>query len=345
MWRLRPIKTTDTPALISIINDSGLLVSSLPKDLKPLANLVLISEQSFNQPSDGFGSSQQFLWVLEHTPTQTVVGCCGLNPYAGLDQPFYNYRVDELIHASDQLNIHNRNQVLIMSHHLTGSINLKSLILSSSLGDFCQTDQSVALLKKQLQQFMLKSRIMFCLLNESFLDKQILAEIPGETQLKENRLHSDFWQEVGQLFFGMDYHDADLLCAEQSKTFIAELMPHHPIYAALLSQKVKENLGSPNKKLTGIIDNLISEGFKKSEYIDIFDAGPTYLARIKDLSVYSQTSLINKENFDAFIQEDFNRIISNAQINRFTTELIYQGQRFNPKQLTSAQICPMVDIT
>ena len=49
-----------------------------------------------------------------------------------------------------------------------------------------------------------------------------------------SEIRSPFWDAIGRNFFDLNYAAAERLCGLKSRTFLAELMPHYPIYVPLL---------------------------------------------------------------------------------------------------------------
>ena len=73
----------------------------------------------------------------------------------------------------------------------------------------------------------------------------------------------------------MEYSTADYLTGLGQKSFIAELMPRHPVYVNLLPESgAGGDRRSPPRHRAGA-PLLEQEGFRYEGYVDIFDAGPT----------------------------------------------------------------------
>ena len=65
--------------------------------------------------------------------------------------------------------------------------------------------------------------------------------------------------------------------------FIADLMPKHPVYIAMLSDHARAVIGVPHPSGRAAMRMLENEGFAWENYIDIFDGGPTMTARTDQL--------------------------------------------------------------
>jgi len=86
---------------------------------------------------------------------------------------------------------------------------------------------------------------------------------------------SPFWEGLGRHFFAMEYSTADYLTGLGQKSFIAELMPRHPVYVNLLPPDARDAIGAVHDDTRPARTMLEQEGFRYEGYVDIFDAGPT----------------------------------------------------------------------
>src|SRR5690606_18791850 len=73
--------------------------------------------------------------------------------------------------------------------------------------------------------------------------------------------------------------DADYFNAINGNQFIADLMPKHPVYIAMLSEDARSVIGVPHPSGRAAMRMLENEGFAYEGYVDIFDGGPTMIAR------------------------------------------------------------------
>jgi arginine N-succinyltransferase len=72
----------------------------------------------------------------------------------------------------------------------------------------------------------------------------------------------------------MEYSRADYLTGIGQKAFIAQLMPHHPVYTSLLPASARAVIGEVHADSLPARAMLEAEGFRYDGYVDIFDAGP-----------------------------------------------------------------------
>jgi arginine N-succinyltransferase len=119
-------------------------------------------------------------------------------------------------------------------------------------------------------------RLLFVAAQRGRFDERTIAEIRG---YQDPGGRSPFWDAVGRVFFApADFAEADLLTGLGEKDFVADLMPRHPIYLDLLPAPVREAIGRPHPAALPAVRLLESEGFARTDEVDIFDAGPILAA-------------------------------------------------------------------
>jgi arginine N-succinyltransferase len=103
-----------------------------------------------------------------------------------------------------------------------------------------------------------------------------LAELRGRIAADGS---SDFWDGLAGRFFGMTFQEADHFNGTNGNQFIADLMPKHPVYVAMLPEAARSVIGMPHPNGRAAMRMLEEEGFAAEGYVDIFDGGPTMTAR------------------------------------------------------------------
>ncbi len=259
--RIRPIRPDDLDALLELAREAGAGFTSLPADRDFLRGRIELSMHSFDAKVSTPGH-ERYLFVLENPRDGgTVGGCCAVEAACGLDEPFYSYRVGLTVQASQRFELYNRVPTLYLTNDYTGSAVLCSLFLRPS---FRGRDGAGRLLSKCRFLFMAAHRIRFA--------ERVIAEMRG---VSDAHGRSPFWEGLGRHFFGVDYGEAERIVGLGNKSFIAELMPAHPIYAVLLSEEARAVMGQVHEHTRPALRLLESEGFRHQGYIDIFDGGPT----------------------------------------------------------------------
>jgi arginine N-succinyltransferase len=134
-----------------------------------------------------------------------------------------------------------------------------------------------------------RGRLLFVASHPERFADSVVTEIVGYSD--ENG-DSPFWDAIGRNFFDLNYAAAERLCGLKSRTFLAELMPHYPIYVPLLPDAAQEAMGQVHPRAQITFDILMREGFETDHYIDIFDGGPTLHARVSSIRSIAQSRVV-----------------------------------------------------
>jgi arginine N-succinyltransferase len=127
-----------------------------------------------------------------------------------------------------------------------------------------------------LGMLLARSRYLFIARHRARFADRILAELRG---VIDEGGGSPFWDGIAGRFFGMGFQEADAFNAVHGYQFIADLMPRHPVYVAMLPEAARAVIGLPHPSGRAAMRMLENEGFAFEDYIDIFDGGPTMTAR------------------------------------------------------------------
>jgi arginine N-succinyltransferase len=206
-----------------------------------------------------------------------VAGVCGIEAQVGLDQPFYNYRVSTVVHASQELGVWTKMSLLNIAHDLTGYAEVCSLFLSPRY----RAHGEGGLLSR--------SRFMFIAQFRDRFPERVCAELRGHFDADGT---SPFWRAVGSHFYQIDFNEADYLSAHGRKSFLAELMPRYPVYADLLPEDAQAAIGKTHRDTAPARKMLEAEGLRYENHVDIFDAGPVLECHINDLRTVRESVVV-----------------------------------------------------
>ncbi|MCL6691656.1 arginine N-succinyltransferase [Pseudomonas citronellolis] len=276
MLVMRPAQVADLQQVQRLAADSPVGVTSLPDDAERLKEKILASEASF-AAEVSYNGEESYFFVLEDTQTGQLVGCSAIVASAGFSEPFYSFRNETFVHASRELKIHNKIHVLSLCHDLTGNSLLTSFYVQREL-----VNTSIAELNS-------RGRLLFMASHPERFADAVVTEIVGYS---DDQGESPFWNAVGRNFFDLNYSEAEKLSGLKSRTFLAELMPHYPIYVPLLPDEAQEAMGQVHPRAQITFDILMREGFETDNYIDIFDGGPTLHARTSGIRSIAQSRLV-----------------------------------------------------
>ena len=266
MLTIRPAQYSDLEALAGISAAVSALDASLSNDVKVLERLLARSEESFAAEIDFPGEEQYLLVAAE--PAGVIIGAMLIVAAAGYPGADYSFRNETIIHASHELEVNHRLYALTLTHDLSGFTLLRPPVtLPGGLAPV-------------VGRALLQAALCFIAENPHRFAEDLIAPLPG---LVDDQGESPFWSAVGSKFFGVSYREAERHALGKDRSFMAELMPHHPIYVPLLPESAQTALGQTRDEFMATYALLIDEGFEAERYVDVFDGGPTFFVK-RDLA-------------------------------------------------------------
>jgi arginine N-succinyltransferase len=282
MFYIRPIARGDVASVLALSERSGTGLTTLPANRERLASRIERSLASFAGTAERPDACYMFVLVDGRdggasADSDRIVGISAIEAAVGLTEPFYNFHVGTLVHASRALNVYTVAPTLFLANDHTGHTELCSLFLDQG---FRQGKNGVLLAK---------SRLLFIAEFARLFSPKIIAELRGRLTTEGK---SPFWEGLGRHFFAMEYSTADYLTGIGQKSFIAELMPKHPVYVNLLPADARDAIGAVHADTLPARTMLEQEGFRYEGYVDIFDAGPTVECFRDDIHAVRQSQVL-----------------------------------------------------
>jgi arginine N-succinyltransferase len=262
-FRVRAATMKDLKPLYEMAKLTGGGFTNLPPDRKALTAKLARSSLAFSSREAG-PRDELFVVVIENTETGDVRGTAQIFTHIGQSAPFYSYRVTTLTKHSKELGRTFRAEMLNLVTDLEGYSEVGGLFLHPA-----ERAGGLGLL-------LARSRYLFIAMHRARFSDRLLAELRG---IIDERGGSPFWDGVAGKFFGMSFQEADYFNAINGNQFIADLMPRHPVYTAMLPDTARSAIGLPHPSGRAAMRMLEAEGFHYEGYIDIFDGGPTMTAR------------------------------------------------------------------
>ena len=259
---MRAARPDDLAALYQMAKGTGGGFTNLPADRATLKTKLERADASFARDADT-PADDLFLFILEDAESGQAKGTCQIFAQVGSNMPFYSYRVSTMTQVSQELGRTFRAEMLTLSTDLDGSSEVGGLWLAPHE----RSAGAGALLAR--------GRYLFMKLHRARFADRTIAELRGA---HDDTGGSPFWDALAGRFFGMSFHEADAFNAMHGNQFIADLMPKHPIYTAMLPESALAVIGKPHKTGLPAMRMLEKEGFAYQGYIDIFDGGPTMAA-------------------------------------------------------------------
>lgn len=261
---VRAARDEDLAHLYEMAKLTGGGFTNLPPDRRALKAKLDRSHAAFARTEGGI-ADELFVLILENTATGDVRGTCQIFTQVGQTHPFYSYRLSTLTQHSRELDRTFRAEMLALTTDLEGASEVGGLFLHPG-----ERAGGLGLL-------LARSRYLFIKAHRARFGDRVLAELRG---VIDEAGGSPFWDGLAGRFFGMNFQDADSFNAINGHQFIADLMPKHPIYTAMLSETARAAIGLPHPSGRAAMRMLENEGFAYEKYIDVFDGGPTMMARI-----------------------------------------------------------------
>lgn len=303
MMLFRPVRQDDLDDIIRLASRAGVGMTSLPNDPARLAARIQRSVETFAGKLPR--GQQGFLFVLEDTRLARVVGVSAIEVAVGLDEPFYNFRLQRTVRASKELGVYKNQELLNLSYDHTGHSELCTLFLDPEYQ------------KNRNGLFLSKARFLFIAAFRELFSLHLFAELRGRSDEQGN---SPFWDALGHHFFDIPFADADRLTGTGMKTFIAELMPAYPIYVSLLPDDAREAIGQVHANTSPARAILEKEGFSWRGSVDIFDAGPVLEAETDAIRAISESQFIPA--MQLMTERSTPLIVANNQFEQFRAVLI-----------------------
>jgi arginine N-succinyltransferase len=278
MFFVRPITHDDLPAVLALSERTGTGLTTLPANRERLLARIERSLASFARAAERANACYMFVLVeAKDGAEERVVGISAIEAAVGLTEPWYNYHVGTLVHASRMLDVYTQTPTLFLCNDHTGHTELCSLFLDERY----RIGKNGALIAK--------SRLLFIAEFVDLFSSKVIAELRGRVEPDGS---SPFWEGLGRHFFAMEYSRADYLTGTGQKSFIAELMPKHPVYVNLLPTAAREAIGAVHADTAPARAMLEQEGFRYEGYVDIFDAGPTVECTRDNIDAVRRASLL-----------------------------------------------------
>ncbi|HWI86824.1 MAG TPA: arginine N-succinyltransferase [Sphingomonas sp.] len=256
---VRIARPKDIDALYEMAKLTGGGFTNLPADRDALAAKLASSDAAIEQEEDAPGS-HLYVLMMEDLETGRIAGTAQIMSRVGEHEPFYSYRLGAVSQHSAELGRTFRAEMLNLVTDLEGSSEVGGLFLHPRYR------------AGGLGMLLARSRYLFIRRHRARFADRLLAELRGVIDEAGN---APFWDGLAGRFFGMSFREADAFNAVRGNQFIADLMPKHPIYQAMLTDGARAVIGVPHPNGRAAMRMLEDEGFTYEGYIDIFDGGPT----------------------------------------------------------------------
>lgn len=297
MLIVRSVQESDLDSLFDLIQKSEFGLTTLKISKQELESRIEKSLFAFKQKV-GKPSGQPYVFVMEDLNLGKIVGTCSIYSKVGGYEPMYSYEIKQAIHRSDDLGIEKAIDVLHIRAEHNGPTEIGSLFLSP---DYWGGGHG---------RLLSLSRFMFMAEFSSRFEDEVIAEMRG---VVDEHGRSPLWAALGSYFFQIDFPKAETLTS-QSKKFIADLMPRHPIYIPLLPQDAQDVIGQVHNNTRPALSVLKKEGFEHHNLVDIFDGGPTVHCQLSEIRAIKRSQAGTVKAIVEKVAEGSQQLLSNAKM-------------------------------
>lgn len=295
MHVVRPVRHEDLKQLcdLSALARAGL--TTFPNNERILRKRIEDSVHDFERGAvrpDG----ETYFFVMEDSDSGNIVGTCAISAKVGGYHPSYTYQIKTAHKRSRVLGVRKDIQYLELKKEYNGPTEIGTLFLHP---------QARA---KGLGRMLSLSRFLFLAQYPKMFEKFVIAELRG---ILDKNDHSPFWNAVCKHFFEVEFRKADLMSMED-KTFIAELIPQHPIYIPILPQAAQQAIGQVHKNTEPARRLLEEENFRFIDEIDIFEAGPVVGCRLNNIRTVRESQVATVKDVAETISRKREYLIARA---------------------------------
>ncbi len=288
MLIVRPIEKEDLNQILELSAQAKAGLTTLPYDEKVLSKRIEQSVYSFEKKVDK-PEGETYFFVLEDLENKKIVGTSAIVSKVGGFEPFYTYEIKTIIKESKTLGVKKEIKYLQLLRIHNGPSEIGTLFL---LPEYRKNGNG---------RLLSLSRFLFMSQYGVRFESEVIAEMRGVIDENES---SPFWEALAGHFFDVAFKKADLMVMSD-KTFIADLIPQHPIYIPLLTQSAQDVIGKVHKNTEPALHLLETEGFRYNQQIDIFEAGPVMTAEVAEIRTIKNSqekivSSLTKDSNDSF---------------------------------------------
>jgi len=249
-------------------------------------------EQRLKESEHGFKTGI-FLFSLEKDGK--LIGSSGITARQGKRYPLFIYQIRPERIRSKLLSIERSIDVLHFHKIKNYPTEVGSLFLDEEHR------------KQGLGALLSLSRFLFIATFRSHFASLVMSELRGVSF--EDGV-CPFWEAIGSHFFGIDFKKADHLRMTKPRC-IEHLFPTIPIYRDLLPYMAQKVIGKPHDKTLPAAKLLESQGFEKTNMVDLFDAGPHYYAPTHKIKAINEARRAKITEIKPYIEGDAKRVIAN----------------------------------
>ncbi|QDT07672.1 Arginine N-succinyltransferase [Rubripirellula lacrimiformis] len=254
---VRAVCIDDLDDLLRLVQSATRGLTSLQLNREQLLDRIEQSVFAFSRTGVARRAEPYVLVMLDRVGGE-IVGTSTIYARTGGHQPLYAYQLTATDHHSESLGVDHHRESLTLFRAHDGPTEIGSLFLR---GKYRGGGRG---------RWLSLARFMIVAMKPHRFAETVIAEMRGRAE-PDGRV--PFWDAVAGRFIPVDFAVADAM-STLSKDFIEDMMPQHPIYLDLLPDAIRQGIGQVHTETLPAIAMLRKEGFRATDLIDIFDAGP-----------------------------------------------------------------------
>lgn len=294
---VRPIRESDLAGLLELVRSNPDRLTTLPEDPAYLEDRIHHSLRSF-YPKIAQPGGECYTFVLDDGQGR-LLGTAAVTARVGGFDPFYSFEIRREKFTYPPFGVETETGVLHLKRSHKGPSEIGSLFLHPD----CRG--------RGFGRLLSLSRFLFMGAFPNRFDKEVIAEIRGWVGTNGQ---PPFWESVARPFFHCDFGQADRSSALGNKSFIEALMPRHPLYIFLLPAEARQAIGRVHPHAEPASHLLKQEGFRETDEVDIFDAGPTLTARLRQIRTVRSSQTASLLRLDRPSADTSPQLLSNRQL-------------------------------
>lgn len=254
---VRPIKPDDIDGYTHLAEVMSIGFTSLPKERAALEKKIAGSHLAFD-PKNHFPHPHQYVFVLEDTETETIIGTSSIRAISFYQSPEYFFRLQQGEDGPE----------LQLVRQEWGPTEICGLYL---LPEFRKAHYGTLLSY---------SRFLFMATFPERFQKNTIALLRG---IIDEKGESPFWNGLGRKYLDVPFKEVFERSLREGRGFHRTLFPDTPIPLGLLPVEARECIGMPHKNTKNAQELLLKEGFLFTGEIDVLEGGPKIAAETKNI--------------------------------------------------------------
>lgn len=272
MYRIRPIAEQDYEGFVSLAMQAHLGMTNLPKNREKLEQLLDKALRSF-QEDIAYPGNDYYLFVLEDMETADISGVSGIYARTGLEKPLDYFVMKEYIPPALFKEVPASVRYLERVQYKDGPTEICSLFLTPTSR------------KAGLGKLLSLSRFLFMKKFPERFTESVFADMRG---IIDDNGRSLFWEALGKKFLPIEFNEL-MRRRDSGNDDILQLMPMMPVYLSLLPDEVVANIGRTHPNTLPALQMLLNQGFKLTDEVDLFDAGPRVMGELLNIKCIRET--------------------------------------------------------